>query len=236
MKSRVYSDGSAEYLSSYPSDEQGYGRVAISDVLHFGNKDTAREHEVNLYVKGGAYSSDQHFVSLRTTGEVHEYAFETMEIQDSGHLRATLVYTDIPAYPSQPGIINKLSLKVINNSTGEEHYRLNTGRKKDNVQMVDIPLSQLNSSFIVVVTADAIFKAQPYALVITGTVVFKNRNGGDDDVKLMQNSPFFRLYQIFACVVFLATIVAASFFNMMERSSLEKQRSREEDFARMARR
>jgi hypothetical protein len=163
----VFKDGSTSSIPSYPSVEQGYGRVTLGDVLNFGSSEG--EH-LALFVRGGARRGDMHYVSFNESGEWHTYEFSVGDIPPP-KIRVTVTYTDIAAYPSQSVVlINRIVLTVSNMETGEIHERINKAFSEDNVLVVDISAPYPNSSYVVKVLAANIVAEQSYALVMTGSI------------------------------------------------------------------
>jgi hypothetical protein len=215
MKRRVFSDGSTSELPVYPSVEQGYGRVSIASVLHFG---ASEEDYLTLFVRGGARPEDKLFVSLKNTGDYHTYHFKVEPSANPRQIRVTLTYTDVAAYPSNQIVMNKLSLNVTCTSTGETYDRLNRDWVRDNVIVVDIASPKPNMSCSVVVKAEELVQEQPYALVMTGAITpAKTSEVGDGGINLLQRSPFERIYQELALAFLLTVIVVASFVHYLEK-------------------
>eukprot|EP00597_Dinobryon_sp_UTEXLB2267_P016038 CAMPEP_0201093798 /NCGR_PEP_ID=MMETSP0812-20130820/2231_1 /ASSEMBLY_ACC=CAM_ASM_000668 /TAXON_ID=98059 /ORGANISM="Dinobryon sp., Strain UTEXLB2267" /LENGTH=848 /DNA_ID=CAMNT_0047346113 /DNA_START=230 /DNA_END=2775 /DNA_ORIENTATION=+ len=162
----------------YPSVVQGYGRIQMNKVLNFAGP--ASLYPLSLFVLGSSNKSQPHFASIRNNTQVDSYSFTTPSgVQHS--IRITLCYSDYPSFSGTTNVmVNLLKLTVYHPRSGVVYSPyLPTGLTASNVQMVDLAAELLmpNTVYWVNVTVDSkkLAKApQPYALVMTGKIVYLN--------------------------------------------------------------
>lgn len=170
MKNAVSASGLPSSLS-YPSFDQGYGRIFLNSTLKFaayspGNQD--------LFVVGAARGSGvtapKRYQAFSASGVTHAYKIHTSATTASPRkLRVTLCYTDYPGSPSSRNVmVNYLSLSVADSSVEYDSYEV-TNSVPSNVFMVEISTPIANHNYTIMVKASWIAKGpQPYALVVTG--------------------------------------------------------------------
>eukprot|EP00595_Chromulina_sp_UTEXLB2642_P002940 CAMPEP_0196764748 /NCGR_PEP_ID=MMETSP1095-20130614/6785_1 /TAXON_ID=96789 ORGANISM="Chromulina nebulosa, Strain UTEXLB2642" /NCGR_SAMPLE_ID=MMETSP1095 /ASSEMBLY_ACC=CAM_ASM_000446 /LENGTH=555 /DNA_ID=CAMNT_0042121107 /DNA_START=844 /DNA_END=2511 /DNA_ORIENTATION=+ len=148
-------------LTSYPSNNQGYGLIQLDGVLNFGQSST---NPLSLFVVGAAYSSSSHYAELSSNSQT-SYSFTTSSSTDQT-IRITLAYTDYPGLVSTTNVIvNVLSLSVKNTATGATYSPYVTGQ---NVQVIDITSPSKSTRYTVTVSSSSLSHTQPFSLVVTG--------------------------------------------------------------------
>jgi hypothetical protein len=172
MTRTVVYDGSSTTLPSYPSNNEGYGRITIGNVLNFAVE--AEKEFLSLFVRGGATPTDKYYVSFQNEGEEHTYIFKTGPAAAQHAIRITVVFNDVlPAEGATVANINTLSLVATNLNSSTSYYPLSAGGTtvSTNVLVIDIASPAANSTFSVVVTATSVLDdEQPYAIVMSGEV------------------------------------------------------------------
>lgn len=76
-------------ITTYPSNDQGYGRIQLDNVLNFGKRSTRRP--LSLFVMGAASKSSAYYVQLSTNSS-HYYTFTTSSSASQTSIR--FVYDD----------------------------------------------------------------------------------------------------------------------------------------------
>lgn len=169
MKYFVYGPTKYATLSTTagPSALQGYGRLQLSNVLHFNS--TALTDPINLFVMGSMNSSFPYYSQFLGTGGARSYNFVS---RGPMTVRVVLCYTDAPASANAANaMMNKVTLQVTG-SDGSTYnpYKLGTA-DYSNVQVLDIETPAGTTTYNVRVTATSIVSSpQPFALVVRGEV------------------------------------------------------------------
>lgn len=160
-------------LTAYPSNVQGYGRIELNEVLHFGEATT---RPITMFVVGGASASDAHYAELLVTGNESKYFFSTNSSSSQPPIRVTFCYTDAAgSFSSSDPLINSLSVSVSSSLGDTFTPYLVSGTRKSNLQVIDIPSPTPSTNYTVTITADRILQSpQPYAMVITGQLSYLN--------------------------------------------------------------
>lgn len=188
LNRRVFYNGSFYNLHDYPSINQGYGRVTLDNVLNFG---PSEEAYASLFVRGGARPDDKYFVMLNATTPIHYYTILTHP-EESSPLRVTMAYTDIPPGDSWTVAgVHVLTITVTDLDSAAHAGTVYTPlvapfTSGNNVKMIDIPVAQLNTTYLITVEATFITEDQPYSLVVTGKVTkfVSTSNSTTNDVAL----------------------------------------------------
>lgn len=223
MARRIYADGSTVTEDSYPSLSQGYGRVTLNRVLKIDNS----EDNVDLFVRGGARSSDLHYVSLKTTRDRHTYSLATPASASANSVRITMVYTDIASSSSQSTLlVNRVRMVVTNNDTTEVLQRVNGEWAEDNVIVIDIASPLPNTTYIVLVEALSLISEQSYAIVITGV---SSKGLVDHSVGFLQRSLIPRIYRELALAFLLLIIMVTSIVIEVEKWIVKRYANRESE-------
>lgn len=151
--------------SDYPNNIQGYGRIELNKILNFV---ASTSSPINLMVMGSLNSSFNHYVEIGSNS-THNYTITTGV--SSSSIRITLCYTDPPSFAgSSNPILNSLYLSLITPSASIIYPYSNDS----NVQVIDISAPISSSSYIISISSDSLTSTQPYALVVTGDVIFLN--------------------------------------------------------------
>jgi len=172
----------SEYSTNikYPDTNQGYGRIQLNAVLHFGN--AASLNPINLFVIGASDPKSPHYKSFSYGDFVKKVSYvvkfntsSDATVVNLTPIRITMTYTDYPASASSPDnliLVNKL---VVTCSSGDKSYFSTGSFSAANVQVIDIIKPTVGTTYIVTVTATKLGtstltsnKDQPFALVITG--------------------------------------------------------------------
>ncbi len=174
MASFLYSATSSAPLSTaYPSLLQGYGRIQLSSLLHFGSPCTTSP--ITLFALGSARPGAPHFAQLLATGGQRAYTFTA-----PGSLRAVrvvLCYTDAPGSVSAAASMVNQLLLTVTGSDGSSYrpYALGQpagyGDGYSTAQVVDVapPQGAADTTYTVRVSAVSLAVApQAFALVIRG--------------------------------------------------------------------
>lgn len=218
VSKKVSADGSSTSTPGYPSNNQGYGRIAIDKVLVFGENSSVGL-QPRLYVKGGAYPTDMNYVSFNQSGDSHDYYF-TVGPRPPSNVRVTVAYTDLPAFPSQSSLlINKISATVTDNK-GTIYRRLNAAWAADNVLVFDLKYLPPNTSFTATICSVAIFSEQPYALVVSGFWLSDSILVSEDEFEsVSQNliiSKYIAKIMTLAFLVLLTAVGTVNYFSACE--------------------
>jgi hypothetical protein len=107
MKGRF--QGNAVVSIPYPGNEQGFGRIALGDVLA-----TSKNNYFTLIVKGDVAAGDH---ELTTNGDEHHVSVQTTSMSKYRRaLVATLVWIDPPT--GSGALVNNLDLFITDDDTG----------------------------------------------------------------------------------------------------------------------
>ena len=170
----------SEYSTNikYPDTNQGYGRIQLNAVLHFGN--AASLNPINLFVIGASDPKSPLYKSFFYGDFVKKVSYVVKFNTSSDAtvvnlipIRITMTYTDYPAVASSTAnLVNKLTLTC---SSGDKSYFSTGTISAANVQVIDIVKPTVGTTYVVTVTATYLStstltsnKDQPFALVITG--------------------------------------------------------------------
>jgi hypothetical protein len=170
ISKRVFPNNTYANLNNYPSTTQGYGRVTIGNVLNFGKSESKY---LSLFVRGSASKSEKYYVYLNGTGDKDHYDFETSGKTVQSDIRITVTFTDVlSAFNAATAGVHSLSMTALNLNTSTSYSSLVAGStQKNNVAMIEIINPPPNSTFRVTVRADLVTGIQPYAIVISGSIV-----------------------------------------------------------------
>jgi hypothetical protein len=163
-------------LASYPSNDQGYGRLQLDKILNFG---VSSLNPISFYVIGDVETSSSNYRAL-TTGESHDHNFITPSVI-TNDLKVTLCYTDIESLPtsdtSSSVLINNLDIVLIDNNSGQQYQTLThhiDGDTVNNVEMIIVTADNLSpaASYTVRVSAVGAISSgdQPYSLIISNDI------------------------------------------------------------------
>lgn len=163
-------------ISSYPSNDQGYGRLQLDKILNFGESSL---HPISFYVIGDIDPLSSHYRTL-ATGQSNDHTFTTPSII-TNDLKITLCYTDIEAAlttdTSQSTLINNLDIVLIDNSNNQIYRTLTfstDGGTINNVEMILVSAANLSPSRSYTVRVSAVGAissgSQPYALIISNDI------------------------------------------------------------------
>lgn len=152
--------------TAYPSTKQGYGRVQLDTVLHFGN---ASRNPLSLFVMGG---TDKYNSSVLATGATSKsYSFVTSSDATQSSIRVTMVYTDnLPASGTSSSMVNIVSMTV-SEQGGSTYtaYSVAGTTSSQPVKVVDIASPKPSTKYTISVIATSLGRSpQPFALVATG--------------------------------------------------------------------
>ena len=162
MDFTTFDDGHQESTGGYPSNKQGYGRIALHKVLNFG---ASSADEISLFVVGAATSGHPLYAALEDISESHNYSFTTSADSYQPSVRITLCYTDDVGTSGVVGpyVINDLS--VIVSADGVTYPPLNAAQRDiNNIEMVVIDTPMPNTTYHVSVIAEYLNSVQPYSL------------------------------------------------------------------------
>ena len=156
-------------ITSYPSNDQGYGRIELNQVLNFNKKST--NNPLSLFIIGTAYNNNDGMYQTLATGETKTYSFVITTITSDlpNYIRIVLTYTDVPVQGSP--MINQLKLTAQSHGINYIPYNSNS-----NVQMLDIKNPIISQIITVTISAFGTISSGPqaYALVVTGSIQFVN--------------------------------------------------------------
>lgn len=162
----VYSSKSfnaVEIAAGYPSNDQGYGQIKVSNVLHFGQ---ASADPLNLFVIGDTNTESTLYREFNTTGQVHRYQFK---VSEDKIVRVVMAYTDPTTGTSSTiVIINDIELTLTfggNTVFSSQTYK-NTFKVMDAIEAKAGVLYTVNLRAVKINAATK----QPYSLVIVGKV------------------------------------------------------------------
>jgi len=189
-----YLDYSGFMLPINPTEEQefylqakyleGFGRIQLDRVMMFDNSTrkllVARKE--NLKTSSGV---DTEFGDpmIDSTDDSHIYCLDSAASGSMEDVKITLVWTDYPSTPSsKKHLVNDLDLGV---RIDEDVYFGNSDKKntfqRDHVNNVEqVTISKTSSRIVINVASPYIYKAQSYALLISGTnIKFDRCTTGD---------------------------------------------------------
>ncbi|RKZ33092.1 hypothetical protein DRQ33_04785, partial [bacterium] len=166
--------------SSWPTDNQGFGRVELEDVLYFSGDSRVLNivDETSGFVNSG--QADTHY----------------FQVGNSEPLEITLVWTDHEAAEyADPAIINDLDLRVEfggniyrgnvfsgrQSTTGGSYDRLNV---EEEVLLKTPPAAECT---VIVYAYNISYSPQPYALVVTGDLPCNHPPDAPTLIKLFDN-------------------------------------------------
>lgn len=160
-------------LTSYPSTDQGYGRIQLSKVLNFGTSTTT---PLSMFVIGTNDTSDtSKYRVITSTGQTKTHTFTTDSSSSQEPIRVTMVYQDYPAsYGASSALINKLTMTLSDSSGNSYSVLTASGTITSNVQMINIVNPPPSRTFTITITGTSISHPQPYALVATGAITYVN--------------------------------------------------------------
>ena len=167
---------SATAVDSYPDNNQGYGRVQVNKVLNFAKSAT---RPISLFVVGAADPTHSLYRSLRTSG-TDSYYFTTSSDSSAlpSEIVVTLAYTDYPGTHGSKYLINNLDVVLVDGSSQDKYYPLSyhsQGYRSSPVEKIILSSPRVNCTYTVQVSANGTLSyAQPYALVVTGTITETN--------------------------------------------------------------
>lgn len=173
----IQSDGSITISSLsqslFPSEDQGYGRIQLSNVLQFGSASSLSP--ISLFVIGAVKPVSNSNLYADFSSQImstHSYTFQTAS-DVSSLIRITLCWTDYPAVAQSTSIlVNKLGLNVTFSHAGKT-ITMTPNDTSGNLLVIDIynPLpNQLYSIHVRSVSLSRI--PQSYALVVSGPIKF----------------------------------------------------------------
>ena len=153
--------GTLTSLSAYPSNYQGFGRVQINRVLHFGPASTS---PLTLSVIGDVSRSPLY---QEFTGASQSHT-TTFTVDSSTNVRIVLAYTDYSSGTSTSPIIqNKLSLSATDGSTTFTPYLNSISNTYYVLDIAAVPGKTYN---VTVSCTSFTSGPQPYALVMVGSI------------------------------------------------------------------
>jgi hypothetical protein len=163
-------DAFVNITSSYPSTKQGFGRVQLDHVLHFGN---SSRNPLSLFVMGGTNRYNSSFLATGVTTKSYVFYTDSSSVQPD--IRVTLVYTDhLPASGATSSMVNVLSVNVAEQG-GSTYtaYAVSGTSSQGPVKVVDIGNPKPSTKYTITVSASLLNRSpQPFALVATGNLEF----------------------------------------------------------------
>jgi hypothetical protein len=184
----LMTDSFVNITTSYPSTKQGYGRVQLDHVLHFGN---SSRNPLSLFVMGGTNRYNSSFLATGATTKTYVFYTDSSSVQPD--IRVTLVYTDhLPASGATSSMVNVLSVSVAEQG-GSTYtpYTVSGTSTQSPVKVVDIGNPKPSTKYSITVSASLLNRSpQPFALVATGNLEFITATNPADGESFGPDYPF----------------------------------------------
>lgn len=154
--------GTLTSLTTYPSNYQGFGRVQINRVLHFGPASTS---PLTLSVIGDVSSTSSLYHAFTAASQSYQTTFA---VTSNTTVRVVMAYSDYSSgTPTSPIMQNILSLSVNDGTTTFNPY---TSSVSNTYYVMDIAATPGKTYTVTVQCTSFSSGPQPFALVMVGRI------------------------------------------------------------------
>ena len=154
--------GTLTSLTTYPSNYQGFGRVQINRVLHFG---PASRSPLTLSVIGDTSTTSTLYKDFTAASQTYQTTFT---VTSDTNVRIVMAYTDYSSGTStSPVMQNQLSLSA---TDGTNTFNPYINSVSNTFYVLDIAAAQGKTYTVTVKCTSFSSGPQPFALVMVGSI------------------------------------------------------------------